>query len=308
MSDIQLRFNRDMLVLSTSIKPLLQRNGVDIEHDLEFINLIEPDSIRDIYRLQMASGAQCLVANTAGLTPARLLHHQLEELGTELAIAACVVAREARPQHILAEILPCGLPMDEDSASSLKEHCNQYTRTVRFFEGQGHKPDSLMESLDAYFLNDFTNASELKCALIGMRKVTAKPIFASIKVNEQGLCPDNRTTIEEAAAICEEYEADVFGISTTADIETTQKLARLACSSCTLPILVQLEVQEVNERQGLLTTTNPYYCADMMVQAASALRAEGVQFLRATGSATPAYAAVLTATTEGFDVIRQPQL
>ena len=68
------------------------------------------------------------------------------------------------------------------------------------------------------------------------------------------------------------------------------------------PILVQLVVRERAPRQGGPTPENPYYCADAMEGAAVKLYAAGVQFLRATGQATPAYTGALVATVSGLDV------
>ena len=50
------------------------------------------------------------------------------------------------------------------------------------------------------------------------------------------------------------------------------------------------------------TEENPYYCPDAMVGVAVQLRGAGVQFLRATGAATPAYTGALAAAVTGYDV------
>ena len=71
-----------------------------------------------------------------------------------------------------------------------------------------------------------------------------------------------------------------------------------------MPLIVELEVVEHNPKQGESTERNPYYCPDIMVQAAASLRAAGAQFLRASGQATPAYTGVLAATVSGFDAVR----
>ena len=42
MPDIALRFHKDMLVLSSPVAVVLARQGFDVEHDLEFANLVEP--------------------------------------------------------------------------------------------------------------------------------------------------------------------------------------------------------------------------------------------------------------------------
>ena len=51
MPDIALRFHKDMLVLSSPVAPVLARQGFDVEHDLEFANLVEPETVRDALRL-----------------------------------------------------------------------------------------------------------------------------------------------------------------------------------------------------------------------------------------------------------------
>ena len=85
-------------------------------------------------------------------------------------------------------------------------------------------------------------------------------------------------------------------------VEDAGALAKCAEAACDLPILVQLAVAEHKPKQGGPTDANPYYCPDAVVDAAVHLRASGVQFLRATGAATPAYTGALAATTAGLDV------
>ena len=99
-----------------------------------------------------------------------------------------------------------------------------------------------------------------------------------------------------------EYGASVAGFSTASGIEDACALAKRAEAACDLPILVQLAVAEHKPKQGGPTDANPYYCPDAVVDAAVRLRASGVQFLRATGAATPAYTGALAATTAGLDV------
>ena len=84
MPDIALRFHKDMLVLSSPVAVVLARQGFDVEHDLEFANLVEPEAVRDALRLNKMAGAQCLVANTEGIAPARLAHRGMEDRAAEI--------------------------------------------------------------------------------------------------------------------------------------------------------------------------------------------------------------------------------
>lgn len=292
MADIDLRFHKDMLVLSAPVAPALERLGIDAERDGEFTLLLECDTVEDVCRLEMMAGAQCLVAPTATLTPARLTRVNMEDRAQDLADAALEVAHALNPQHILVEIGPCGLPLDASSKSSLNENLDQYARAGRLFAGA---------RFDAFFLNGFATTTDLKCALMGLRKVSDAPVFASVDVRADGVLASGRGTIEEAAAVMDEYGAAVAGLRTGAPQQVAAVLAgRLAAASC-LPLLAQLSVAERDERQEAPTDANPYYIPDTMVDAAAALRAAGVQFLRAVGDATPAYTGALVAAVLGLD-------
>ncbi len=251
MADIQIRFNREMLVMNSSVASALERQGVDVGRDLEFMNLIEPDTVRDILRLEMAAGAPLLVLGTRNMTPAQLARRNMEDRAFELSVASLTVAASLRPQHVLVEIAPCGLPLDSSSKTSLNEHKNQYVETARIFE---------KSLFDAYLLNDFDDVVSLKCALMGLRQVSDRPIFASVTVDAQGAL--RRGVLEEAAAVMEEYGASVVGFCTKADLDAACALTRRAAKITNLPLLVQLDVVEKNPRQGVATEENPYYCAD----------------------------------------------
>lgn len=293
MPDIALRFDKDMLVVSAPVSAALARQGVDVDRDLELMTVLEPDSIQEAMRLESMAGAQCLVTTTAGITPARMAQVGMEDRAHDVARASLKVLRPLKPQHVLVEIGPCGLPLDASSKASLNENRDQYARAARLFAG---------EQFDAFFLNGLTTASDLLCALMGVRQVSDMPAFASVDVLADGTLASGRGTLEEACSIMGEYGASVAGFSTASGIEDACALAKRAEAACDLPILVQLAVTEHKPKQGGPTDANPYYCPDAVVDAAVRLRASGVQFLRATGAATPAYTGALAATTAGLDV------
>ena len=293
MPDIALRLNKDMLVLSDPLNARLARQGFDATRDVEFITLFEPDSVRDALRLETLAGATCLVTNTADVTPARLAHLSMEARAREFAVASLDIAQALSPQHVLVEIGPCGLPLDAASKASLNENRSQYARAVRTFADL---------SFDAFFLNGFATCDDLKCALMGVRQASDLPVFASVDVADDGTLSSGRGTLDEAVAVMDEYGATVAGFETRADAEVAAGLVRRMAQACDLPLLVQLAVAEHDPKQGEPTKENPYYCPDVMVQAAARLRGAGAQFLRATGEATPAYTGALAAAVTGFDV------
>lgn len=290
MPDIALRFHKDMLVLSAPIDTVLARQGVDVELDREFLSLIEPDVIRDAYYLEQVAGAQCLVTNTAGITRARLAHINMEDRDFELATASLTIMASLKPQHILAEIGPTGLPLDAASENSLKQSRMQYAQAAQAFGPEG---------FDAFFLNGMSRPHDMECALRGVRDKSDAPIFASLAIDEQHA--GGVEELAQAFSMMEERGADVVGFSTAAPLDKVLALVKGCREQIKVPMLVQLEVNKVDPKQQYATEDNPYYCPDVMIDVAVQLREAGVQFLRATGAATPAYTGALSIASAGFD-------
>jgi len=293
MPDIELRLGRDMLVVSAPIEPALARQGHDPQTDIHYLNLMEPDAIRDALRMELAAGAHCLVAATSRITTAQLAHANMEDKARELAQAALATAAELRPQHVFAEIAPCGLPLDPSSKASLNENRAQYAGAARALAGG---------TFDAVFLNGFTNATDMKCALMGVGQVLDAPVIASVVVEGSGTLVGDGSEFTEAVDMMVDLGAAVIGFETAEPIANAVAFAKQAVAVSHLPVLAQLRVTEHAPKQVGPTADNPYYCPDTMEQAAVQLYGAGVQFLRATGQATPAYTGALMATVHGLDV------
>ena len=351
MPDIELRFNRDMLVLSAPADAVLARQGINAERDRQYLNLMEQDVMADVLRLEVAAGAHCLVTPTEDITRARLAHLNMDGDADRLARAALDIANELKPQHIIVEIGPCGLPLDVSSKASLNENRSQYADAARAFGDGG---------FDAFLLSGFTNITDLKCALMGVAQVSGKPVFASVTVGAKpavatgadathalndadGLSAPHgvmssyplhtggfslvddvpappapaarRTVLDSAewpAAIdaMVDLGASVVGFETADPIAQAVEYARIAVGRCQLPVLAQLHVPPAPVRataaaKGLVPLDEiDEYTPDTMQPAAVKLFAAGVQFLRATGAATPAFTGALAATVQGLDVRR----
>ena len=229
MADIELRFHRDMLVLSAPLDAALERQGIDVARDRQYLNLMEPDVVRDALRMEAVAGAQCLVTSTEDITRARLAHVNMDADAARLAQAALDIAAELKPQHVLAEIGPCGLPLDPSSKASLNENRGQYADAARAF-GDG--------AFDAFFLNGFANITDLKCALMGVAQVSGKPVFASAVLG--------KAPWPELVETMADLGAAVVGIETAEPIDRAVAYVEEAKRLTDLPILVQLSVTKAS--------------------------------------------------------------
>lgn len=295
MADIALRFHKDMLVLSSPIRHEVAQIGLDSERDLNYMATFEPEPLRDALRMNIMGGVPVLVAPLEGLTPARLAHQGNENEAAALATEVVSLARKLKPQHLLLEIGPCGLPLDPDSKASLNESKDQYARAGRACEGL---------EFDAFFLNGFENITDLKCALMGLRQVSDGLIFAALTVDEQGNALKGGASLEEAVAMMSEYGAAVVGFATKAGPEAAVELTKRAVTATDRPILVELIVGPREDNLLAPNPDNPYPNPDALVAVAGQLQTAGAQFLRAEGQATPSYAAAMVVAVGGQDVNR----
>lgn len=299
MADIALRFFKDMLTIASPVQAALARQGIADDRDQALTVILEPETVEDIYRLETVAGPQCLVTPVASFAPARLAAMGMEGKGADLARAAVAIPRTFKPQHLLVEIAPCGLPLDPSSKGSLVENRDQYARAAALFDG---------EEFDAFLLDGFAAIDDLKCALMGVRKVSDAPVFASVAVDDAGVLASGRGTLPEAAAVAADLGAAVAGFATTAAPAVAARLAgeareALAAQGADLCLMATLVVERSAARPGTPASEAPYGAPDAMMAAAADLRAAGVQFLRAGGDATPAYTGVLAAATAGLDVV-----
>lgn len=292
MPDIQMRFNKDMLVLSTPLDYQLAAQGFDAQADRAYVVMCEPELIEEQYKLEKMLGTPCLVAPTEDITEARLAHACFEGNAADMARIAYESGAKFTPQHLIAAIGPTGLPLDPTSATSLKQGKSQYHDAVKLLAEY---------PFDALYLCGFSNSYDAQCALMGARAVYDGPLFISLVPNMKGTLACGRS-LEDAVQLCDEYGADVIGVSSFAPQVMLEQYARRMSAVTDKPLLVEIGVRRRDKRQYEPTAENPYPSPDYLVDAALALQKCGVQFLRAAGSATPAYTGALAATVAGLDV------
>ena len=87
MPDIQMRFNKDMLVLSTPLDYQLASQGFD-PSDREYVVLCEPELIEEAFKLEKSIDVPCFVTPTEGITEARLAYARFEGRAEEMASIA----------------------------------------------------------------------------------------------------------------------------------------------------------------------------------------------------------------------------
>ena len=174
VADIELRFHKDMLVLSAPVVFALERQGINMQEDGELVMLMEPETVQDALRMEAMTGAQCLVASTEGICEARLAHNRMEDRAQEIALRALEGAWACKPQHLICEIGSCGLPLDSSSEASRAQTEQQYENAVQALNDASAELDLGM--YDAILLNGLRSVADAECAIDAVRRKTDRPV------------------------------------------------------------------------------------------------------------------------------------
>ena len=167
MADLNLRLNRDVLTIAENARQTLINSGLDVDADANLTFAVEPEVIEEAIAEDLRCNTQCVVTNVINFNPSALRKmNALNEAGV-LAKKSVAMTQNKQVQHPLVRIFPSGLPLDETSKKSLNEHADEYKFVAKLFEDL---------PVDGFLLHGFECATELKCALIGIRKASQKTI------------------------------------------------------------------------------------------------------------------------------------
>ena len=154
MADIQLRFHKDVLTLSTTMMSFFAEHDFDMSSELDYVVLCEPELIEEEYRLESVINTPVFVAPTNAITASRLAHERFEGRAVDLAGAAYAQAAAFKPQHIIAAVASTELPLDESSQVSLKQNRAQYqTATEAIY----------LQHYDEIYFTNVSNGYDAEC-------------------------------------------------------------------------------------------------------------------------------------------------
>lgn len=293
MPDISLRFNKDMLVLSTPIDYQLKAQGFNTSTDREYVCLCESELIEETYKLEQVLETPCFVSATEGITRARLAYSRFENQADDMARIAYETAAKFSPQHVFAVIGPTGLPLDSTMSSSVKQSVQQYKQATEVL---------MQYPFDAIFFSGFSNVADVRCALQGAKEVFDGPIMITIAPDDEGLLYDE-VTLAEGFFACKEEGADVIGFVSYASPTVMKEYAGILAEVTDRPKICEIGIKENTSRLADPTDDNPYPNPDTVFDVAQVLRREGIQFLRCIGAARPSYTGSLLAAVMGTDVV-----
>ncbi len=170
---------KPILIADGAMGTMLQKAGLPLGVAPEHWIFENPDAIRALHRAYLEAGADMILTNTFGGTPARLERSGLREHVHALNLTAARLAREVAGEQslVIGDIGPTGKMFEPLGPLT-------YAEAVAGFAAQAA---SLVEGgVDAILIETMSDLNEALAAIEGTRQVTALPILVTMSFDTKG--------------------------------------------------------------------------------------------------------------------------
>ncbi|MDD3147174.1 MAG: bifunctional homocysteine S-methyltransferase/methylenetetrahydrofolate reductase [Candidatus Riflebacteria bacterium] len=205
MQDFREFVDRNIVVFDGAMGTRLYEKGVYINRVYDELNLSQPTLIQEVHREYLAAGAMVLETNTFGANRFKLAPHGLADKLEVINFQAAKLAREvaADKAWVAGSIGPLGIRIEPWGKTSIEEAEAAFSEQASGLLAGG---------VDLFILETFYDLNEIHQAIIAIRKLTDKPIIASMTINEDGNALYG-TSVDVFTPKLEMWGADVIGLN-----------------------------------------------------------------------------------------------
>lgn len=192
-------------VMDGAMGTMLYASGIFMNVCYDELNATNPSLIEDLHEQYVRAGAEIIQTNTFGANPVKLSSFGLDDRTGELnRLAAQIAVRAAAGRAAVAGAVgPLGVRLEPLGPTSLEEARDYFVRQV----------DGLLDGgVQGFFLETFSDLSELEQAFRAVRSRCDLPVVAQVTIGEDG-ATSLGASVEQAAQAAEEWGADGAGIN-----------------------------------------------------------------------------------------------
>ncbi len=280
MSDIAMRFNRDMLVVEGGMGFMFERYGASNTDCPELYNVTEPSLIEEIHKYFHLAGANCAISNTYGASLSRLTKLDLQDHFEDLNRSGIKLAKTCKPQHVLADMGQSAILVEDDESANAA--AQDYAKQAQVLA---------LEKPDAIYIETMTSLADATCAVKAVKDACDLPVICSCVYNKDGNLKTTGECIEECSEKLQDAGADVLGVNCLLAPNEMVKLASRLVSASSVPTMMCPDVAApTRNRKGDLQYNG---ATDEMARIAVEMRNAGIQLIGSCCGSTPAYTSAI---------------
>jgi methionine synthase / methylenetetrahydrofolate reductase(NADPH) len=192
------------LIADGGMATSLYENGFYINRSFEELSVTEPQAVSRVVKGFLEAGAQLFHTNTFSATRPKLTQYGLQdELPKILRKAAEISLKVAGSENFVLGLLgPLGVLLEPLGPTSRKEAEAMFSEAARELDRAG---------VHGFAINAIHDFNELRCAIRAVKKISKKPLFVNIGLNES-LKTSFGHSLSEFAELTHAENIDVIGI------------------------------------------------------------------------------------------------
>lgn len=199
------------LILDGATGTELQKRGFTGEVSAEEWVLQHPESILDIQRGYVDAGSRVVYAPSFGANRQKLEEHGIFNQTAEYNRRLAALSKQAAAGRALVagDLSPTGLFLSPMGEASFEELVDIYADQAAGLEEAG---------VDLFVIETMMTLSDARAAVLAVRRVSDKPIFATFTCDENGRTVSG-TDITAALVVMQGMGVDAFGLNCSAGPE-----------------------------------------------------------------------------------------
>lgn len=234
--------------------------GVDVTTNYDYLNIIEPEMVKDIHRSYLEAGSELLETNTFGANRYKLEKYGLEHKIQDINGRGCKLAREVAGDKawVAGSVGPLGIDI------TMSEHEELSTGDIEaIFREQ---LTILAESgVDVIILETFADLDEMLAAIRAAQSVSSLPVISQMVYPFQGRTMYGKSAYE-CASVCLKAGADIVGSNCgrgiTGMIEGVKQLTRI--KDAPISVYANAGMPEVHESRAMFMIDVDYFSKKVM--------------------------------------------
>ncbi len=231
-----------ILILDGAMGTMIQSHGLG--GNSEQLNLTHPDTIKEIHRQYILSGADIIETNTFSANGISQKEYGTEDLAPKMAFEGARLAVETAREFPDRKILVAGSMGPTSKSLSLASDINapqvrQYSfpEMARYY---GQQARSLIEGgVDLLLIETCFDALNAKAALYAISQIREDfPVIVSVSVSDRSGRTLTGQSIEAFYTSVRHYPLLAFGLNCSLGAEELYPLVREVSSFCEVPVIV----------------------------------------------------------------------
>lgn len=231
MQDFKEFVKNNIVIFDGAMGTRLYDKGVFINRVFDELNLSQPALVKEIHKEYLDAGAMVLETNSFGANRFKLAPHGLADKLEAINFQAAKIAKEIAGDnaYVCGSIGPLGARIEPMGKITADEAEKAFTEQASALLAGG---------VDLLAFETFVDINELEIAVKAARKLTDKPIIASMTIGED-FCTIYGTNLETISSKLNNSGADIIGLNCSVGpkimFDAMEKLRELT----NLPLIAQ---------------------------------------------------------------------